>query len=105
MIAIHQDVRVMNNAFVAGSNLAGFQPTRPINWRSKDEIPIAVGAARGKSVRFFRLNNFIRTSKLPAWDKLWRPRQIAGSAFDRPLLNPLLNEGNLLVGQAKFVGK
>ena len=95
----------MNNAFVAGSNLDGFQPTRSINGRSKDEIPIGVGATRGKDEWFFRFYNFSRTAELPAGDKLWRARQVGGSALDSSLLDPPLNKGNLLVGQAEFVDK
>src|SRR5207249_6574294 len=95
----------MYHALVSRPDLDGLQPARASDGCSKDEIPIHVGAARGKRVRFFRFDDFIRTTELQAGDKLRGGGKIGGNALDRPLLGPLLNEGDLLIGQAEFVGK
>ena len=61
----------MNDALVAWPDFNRFQPASSLDGRPKDEIPIHVGATRGKSERFFGFDDFIRTAELPAGDKLW----------------------------------
>ena len=97
LAAVHKNVRVMNHAFVAGPDLDGFQPARAVNRSPKNEIPVHIGASGGKRVRFLRFDNFVRLAQLPTGDKSWGRQKVGGSALDRPLLDPLLNDGYLSV--------
>src|ERR1041384_465474 len=96
---------MVDDPFVTGPDLDGFQPARAVNRRAKDEIPIHVGAAGGKRVLLFRFDDFVWLPELPAGDESRGGREVAWSTLDSALLNPFVNEGDLFVGQAEFVGK
>ena len=105
LAAIDQNVRVMNEALVAGANLDGFQPARAIDRRAKDEIPVGVGAAGGQREGFLRFDDHVGLAELPALDELRLGGKIGGIAFGRALIDPGLNAGDLFDGEAEIVGK
>src|SRR5690242_18074649 len=96
---------MVNDPFVTGPDFDGFQPARAVNRRAKNEIPVDIRASGGKRVLFFRFDNFVRLAQLPTGDKSWGGREVGCGALDSALLNPFVNEGDLFVGQAEFVGK
>src|SRR5262249_45693203 len=49
--AVDQHVGVMHEAFVAWTNLDGFQPARAIDRSAEDEVPILIASTRWKRVR------------------------------------------------------
>ncbi len=103
--AVHQNIGMVDDAFITRANLDSFQPACAIERSAKDEIPIHVRAACREHEGFVRLDDLVWLSKLPARDESWCRWEIGGIAFIVSLLDPFLKEGDLLGGEAKFAGK
>ena len=82
--AIHQNVRVVHVALVAGTNLNRLHPSRFLDRHRENKIPVRVGALRRKSQRLVRGENQVRFPEPPALHKFRLRRQI-GRRRLRPL--------------------
>src|SRR6185369_9824966 len=69
LLAVDQNIGVMHEALVAGSNLDGFEPAGAPDRRAKYKIPIIVRAARQQRIGFSSFHDGVRLAELPSFDK------------------------------------
>src|SRR6202040_814092 len=101
--AIHQNIRVMHHALVAGPYFDAFKPACSTHGSAKNKIPVLVAAAGREQVRLFRLDDQVRRARLPAFCKFWTGRQVGRRAFHRALFYPMSDRGDLCVGESKLI--
>src|SRR4029453_15184896 len=93
---------MMENFRIVGPELdpANVAAARQRNWY--DEIPEQIRAARHQLIRLGNRREEVRLSELPALGPDRHNRPIGGASFRRPLIDPLLNQIDLRIGQASL---
>src|SRR5262249_11318069 len=71
----------------------------------KHEVPKDIGAARGECVWSGQGDDQVGLAKLPAVRPVRLLRTVGGSAFDGALINPLMNQVDLFIGQSTLTEK
>src|SRR6266849_11142513 len=105
LLAVDQNIGVMDQALVAGANLDGFEPARAIHRGAENEIPIGVCAAGRKPVRPLGFDDDVGLAELPAFDELRLRGEIGRITFECALIDPSLNTGELFFGETQLVSK
>src|SRR5215813_7529987 len=95
----------MDQTLVAGTNFNRLQPARAIDRSAEDKIPISVRSARRQGVWLLRSSDDVRLAELPAFGELRLVRKILGISFCGALVDPGLQAGDLLGGQAQVIGE
>src|SRR5437867_1580091 len=96
---------MMHQPLIARLNLDSFEPASVVDRNVQDEIPISVRSTRGKKEWFLSVEHEVWFAQIPALRKFGFARQVSGIAFDCALLDPVLDESDLLVGEVEIVGE
>src|SRR5271157_5320614 len=95
----------MHQALVARTYLDRLHPAAFVDRDGQNEIPIRVDAARRQLKRLRRFDDQVRLSQLPSFHELRLSWQVRWTALQHTLLNPLLNERDLLAAETALVGE